>query len=166
MARQCKCKACGAVGTTDTFFLVKVNNRNQYYCSEEEYNEINKENKDKERMYEVFADILGYDYLTPNFRKKLAEIPESPAIIVDTFNRKRSDIIYAINNKTFQNDFLKFSYILAIVKNNVQETKALAKKKEKQIRQTNDIDLELFNMENTKRKPHKGISEFLEGDEV
>ena len=38
IGRKCKCRICTNKLTTDVAYCVKVNGRNQYYCSEEEYN--------------------------------------------------------------------------------------------------------------------------------
>ena len=51
IGRKCKCRICTNKLTTDVAYCVKVNGRNQYYCSEEEYNKV-RLNKDKyEKWY-------------------------------------------------------------------------------------------------------------------
>ena len=60
---KCKCRICGTPHNTEDAYKVVVNNKNQYYCSQEEYEKdlTNKKKaaEDKERVYRLICDIMG-----------------------------------------------------------------------------------------------------------
>ena len=65
IGRKCKCRICTNKLTTDVAYCVKVNGRNQYYCSEEEYTELAKK---KEEQVKCFRNIAGISPTKSNYR--------------------------------------------------------------------------------------------------
>lgn len=60
---KCKCRICGTPHDTKDAYRVVVNNKNQYYCSQEEYEkDLAKKKKaaeDKDRVYRLICDIMN-----------------------------------------------------------------------------------------------------------
>jgi hypothetical protein len=60
---KCKCRICGTPYDTKDAYKVVVNNKNQYYCSQEEYEkDLEKKKKaaeDKDRVYRLICDIMN-----------------------------------------------------------------------------------------------------------
>ena len=60
---KCKCRICGISHNTEDAYKVVVNNKNQYYCSQEEYEkDLAKKKKaaeDKDRVYRLICDIMN-----------------------------------------------------------------------------------------------------------
>jgi hypothetical protein len=60
---KCKCRICGTPYDTKDAYKVVVNNKNQYYCSQEEYEtDLAKKKKaaeDKDRVYRLICDIMN-----------------------------------------------------------------------------------------------------------
>lgn len=59
---KCKCRICGTPHNTEDAYRVVVNNKNQYYCSQEEYEkELERKKKvaeNKDRVYRLICDIM------------------------------------------------------------------------------------------------------------
>ena len=59
---KCKCRICGTPHDTKDAYKVVVNNKNQYYCSQEEYKkDLERKKKaaeDKDRVYRLVCDIM------------------------------------------------------------------------------------------------------------
>jgi hypothetical protein len=60
---KCKCRICGISHNTEDAYKVVVNNKNQYYCSQEEYEKDlarkKKTAEDKDKVYRLICDIFN-----------------------------------------------------------------------------------------------------------
>jgi len=172
--RKVKCKICGSVGTNETFFKVIYNNKNEYYCSEGEYIENKKEkNKNKELLTFICQEILNYNnnQITPPILiKKIKELNKYYPldVIKNTFEKKLKILKYWMNlEDKFDTDFSKISYMMSIIKNNINDIyKEYKINKEKEIteNQGKRMDVELYNDDFTvdSKKVKNDISSFLE----
>lgn len=166
MARPVKCFVTGEKGTSDTF----VKHDNHYYKSEEVYQDYRKEMDYRTKIIDLMVyDYMGYTKEMPFptiLNKRLRAIEHfGYETIYRTLIGQDANIRKAINTKTFDSDYLKMMYILAIVRNNIFQTwkivlaeKRAAKNKNKEVPETTLQDVEEVN--NPKQQV-KNISKFL-----
>ena len=70
--RKCKCKICKSELLIDEAYKVtNEKGRNQYYCSEKEYNDFLQEKQDKEKSVGLLCELLKTPYAPPYMSKKL-----------------------------------------------------------------------------------------------
>lgn len=178
MSRRCKvkCKACGKELINLEAYKVSKNNKNIYYCNEEEYNSITKEENDKSTCLKGVAGILNIAMIPPVLSKQiniLREFYEYP-VILRTFKDKSSSIIWALENRTFNSEFSKYKYIITIIMNGIDDTKKAMDKERRDMeklfesnKDSNDraIEIDIMNSSNFEIKNTKNnksdISEFL-----
>lgn len=177
MARKCKCKLCKKELTTDTAYRVVVNGKNNYYCSEDEYdNMIIEKNKKKNLMIYIACEVLQYEdgqIVPPALTKKLSKLNEfySVEVIHETFRQKRDDIHYWMKNKDFSSEYGMISYIMKIIENNINDVYKVWKYKQQQLQKekNNNTDVNMLNevveMKVNKSKKNSDISAFLDGDD-
>lgn len=171
MARKCKCKICKAEITTDTAFKVIVNNKNQYYCNEKEYNNMIKDKNDKNKMFEYIYDILEYEkgMVSPSILKKKINVlckfyPYE--VISQCFEDNLDTILYWWNlENKFNSEYGKISYIMVIIENKINDTYKAWKikeqiKKKEIINKTNTVTIDFEEQTNSRKK--KDITSFLD----
>ena len=169
MARKCKCKLCGKWLTNDIAYR---DEKGKYYCSQEEYEEIQ---RDKQRKEECFKYLEGFMRvpISKIARKRINELHEyySYEVIYRTIKFVEDRIRYAVENKNFNSEQAMVNYLIAIIENNIN---IVLKEYEKEIADfqklfeepKNDIDLDILNSidETPKGKPRvdNDISSFLD----
>lgn len=178
MARKCKvkCKSCGKELINLEAYKVSKNGKNTYYCSEEEYNIITKEEDEKNKCLKEVTKIIKVSMLPPVLTKQintLREFYEYP-VILRTFKDKTDTIIWALEHRTFNSEFTKYKYIITIIMNNIEASKKAMDKERKEIEKLfkddkTDIDKDTkvdimnsinFDYKNTESN-RSDISEFL-----
>lgn len=179
MARRCKCQVCGNWGTTDTFYRVEKGSRNLYYCNESEYLEWKKEKDIKIELLKFICDEIWHydDYrMLPRVLQKqinkMAKIYNYEVILL-TVQEHKDTLEYWMNLEgKFDNEYGKSSYMMAIIKNNINEVYKKWKIKQKQAQQQEKIqvDINIINdlQNNTQQKQeiNDGILDFLEEDDI
>lgn len=158
---SCKCQLCKTKLNTLEAYKRVEGDKNLYYCNEQEYLQYRRKEQDELELYSELADIMGYDCLTKAYVKKVSEIPEETNVILATVKLQRKNIINTISKKHFDNDFFKFLYVMAIIKNNIQQTKRNMRVLKK--RNDYNIEFDLLEIEHHPRKPAKDISRFVKG---
>lgn len=169
IARKVKCQVTGEYGSSDEF--IKINGK--YYKNQTVYDVWNKENEARKKVIDIISyDFLRYEHgqVFPTIlTKKLKELEfYGYEVIEKTIEKCRSSIEYSMNTKTFKNDLNKISYIMAIVKNNindvyrecVREEKIIEKQEKKAINFEATDEQTIMNI-GSKHKA-KDISDFLE----
>ena len=173
MSRKVKCKICKKQLTTDTSFKVVRNGKNEYYCSEEEYNELLKEKEDRNKCLELIASVFNIEYCPPMVVKELNNISKhyDYKTIIDTLNDKevKSTIEWFLDNNGF--NFGTVRYVFTIIENNIDKIFKQRKKELEQIEKMlngsakNTIDIDIMNdieeNETDKKKDIVDISDFL-----
>lgn len=129
---KCKCRICGASLNTKDAYKVVVNNKNQYYCNQNEYeNDLAQKKKvaeDKKKIYDLICDIMGQkDIINTALWKEKA-----------VWNKAFSDEIiakYLAENKNYltsaiarldSSEYAKIRYLSAILKNSLGDFKPKA----------------------------------------
>ena len=130
MARRVRCQITKEYGTSDTF--VKIGTK--YYKSQEIYDKHHAEQKLQTQIVETIAyDFLGYEkgqeIPTVMFRK-LKELDfYSKEVIIETLSEISDAVHYWMENKQFDSDFGRISYIFAIIKNKINDVYKVHKHK-------------------------------------
>ena len=113
MARLCKCTHCKQQLSTDEAFKVVVKGRNKYYCSEEEYNQIQQEQKDKIKCLETIMTMLNVPFIQPVLLKEVNSLRDfySYIVIERAFKDNEQSILWFLENKDTGSEFGKMKYI-------------------------------------------------------
>jgi hypothetical protein len=166
MARKVKCVITKEYGTSDVFYKAP---NGRYYKTEDIYNEYEFEKKCRLLLLDKFVDLLGY-YNTAQFPtilpKEIKELHNTFTykVMLKTFNRCLKNIQYALNNKNFTTEYGKIKYILAIIKNKINEVNK-EEQRQTQYKTTQCVNINILNDKKTNTRRHKDISSFLEDDE-
>lgn len=173
MARKCKCKICKKELTTDVAYKVIANNKNVYYCNEEEYQNELKEKQQKDNCYNTIKSILNEPFVTPMMKKEISKLKGfySYIVIEKTFKECEENIKWFLNNKEYNTEYAKIRYIITIIQNNINTTYKKhiqdIKKMENLFKKSNNniIDVDLINNaneNNLNNNNNNDISEFLD----
>ena len=157
MSRKVKCKICKKQLTTDTSFKVVRNGKNEYYCSEEEYNELLKEKEERNKCLELISSVFGIEFCPPMVVKELNNIAKhyNYETIMDTFNDNevKNTVGWFLDNNGF--NFGTVRYVFTIISNNIarvykKHQEELEKIKKMLEGNKNDIDIDIMNNMNNK----------------
>ena len=152
MGRKVKCKICKKQLTTDTSFKVVRNGKNEYYCSEEEYNELLKEKEERNKCLELISSVFGIEFCPPMVVKELNNIAihYNYETIMDTFNDNevKNTVGWFLDNNGF--NFGTVRYVFTIIFNNIarvykKHQEELEKIKKMLEGNKNDIDIDIMN---------------------
>ena len=168
MARGCKCTHCKKQLNTDIAYKVTTNGRNKYYCSEEEYNQIQEEINSKIKCLETISSILKIPFVQPMMLKEINSLRKFYGYIVieKTFKDNSENIKWFLENKKNGSEFGKIRYITTIIKNNinstfkkyVEEQKELDRMFNKSEKDIKNMDIDIMNdNENIQTITNKGI---------
>ena len=168
MARKCKCKLCGKWLTTDIAYR---DEKGKYYCSQEEYEEIQRDRQRKEECFKYLEGFMRVP-ISKIARKRINELHEyySYEVIYRTIKFVEDRIRYAVENKNFNNEQSEVNYLMAIISNNINEVYKEYTKEQKELMKLfeepkNEIDLDIINDLDDKPvvKPRTSdISDFLD----
>lgn len=127
MARKCKCQFCGKPLTTDTAYLhvhkTKTGNeQNKYYCSKEEFEEMERE-KELYRSCQYLTDAIFGFVCTNNIRnKELEELHAAGYTWQEIFRciKAKADYIKGmIKLNNIDNDYQMIRYTMTVIKNEI-----------------------------------------------
>lgn len=168
MARACKCRITGEVGTTDTF--VKIGK--YYYKNQEIYDAEQKRRETYKTLIDYICnEFLGYGDGQPfptSLPKKLQELSfYDYDTILETFQKCHDDICYWLEHKQFESEYGKLSYIFAIVNGKIADVNSERQHRAQQSENTKKTEIECGDLSKlgTKRRG-KDISNFLNDDEL
>ncbi|HDK7194908.1 TPA: hypothetical protein PTV74_003215 [Clostridium botulinum] len=171
MGRKCKCRICKKELTTDTAYKVVIDNKNAYYCNEEEYKNTLKTKQLKDNCYNTIKNMLNEPFVTPMMKKEINKLKEfyDYIVIEKTFKECEENIKWFLSNKEYSTEYAKIRYIITIIQNNINSvykryTEEL-KEMEKLFKQSNNetIDINIINNSITNNlKNNNDISEFLD----
>ena len=122
---RAKCRVCGTPLDTNTAYKVVTNNKNAYYCSNEEYEKDKRKKEkvtqDKDRVYRLVCDIISRNEITNTalfsewkFWNSVAD-NEKIGRYLDENKEFLYNTIARIENKEFN----RIRYLSAILKNNL-----------------------------------------------
>lgn len=163
MPRKCKCRICGKQLTTDIAFnFPKIDKngkkKNQYYCSEEEYREHEKNIELLRENQILFDKIIGYTCINNTKNKEFAKIYDVgySRRQVNKFLLDKGDYIKASLNKKLvngdMNEYQKILYIFAIIRSEIKDYFSETSKPVKDVVEYEDVDANI-EVEAEVRKP-------------
>ena len=170
MSRKCKCKICGKQLTTDTAYkITNYNGKNTYYCSKEEYDEVNKKKEIENRCYNTISTIMNIPFVTPMLKKQIKKIVEfyDYPIIERTFKENEKAIKWFLDNNEDSSEYGKSRYIMTIIINNINGVARKYKEEQKRIKQlfesnNNNNDISIINDLNDKQQIKRDVSDISE----
>ena len=169
MAKICKCHICKKKLNTEIAYKVTNNNKNKYYCSENEYLKYLKEEAEKKSCLEIIKEVTDTKFVAPIMVKAINELREYYTYkeIGQTFIDKRESIKWFLDNKgKDEKEYAKTRYISTIIINGIENTKKrLDKEMEVKLnlfKQTNEVEIDIMNIDTSNIKSRSNdISEFL-----
>ena len=134
---KCKCRICGTSHNTQDAYKVVVNNKSQYYCSQEEYEtdlaRKKKAAEDKDRVYRLICDIMGEKEVLNTALWK--EKTEWNKVFSDEFIAKylqeHKEYLTSAITRLDSSQFAKIRYLSAILKNSLGDFKPKTEEVEK-----------------------------------
>ena len=148
MGRRVKCQITKEYGDSDTFIKI-----GRYYFRDQDTYDKEEKRKAlrKELTYFICSEFLDYkpgQRFPALLSKKLKELDfYNDEVIFEAFRQKQSDIKFWMNNKQFDGDYGRLSYIFAIISNSIGDiyrTAQRTKRQEKLIEQevhTDDLEI-------------------------
>lgn len=120
--RRVKCHLTGEIGTSLTFYKAPDG---FYYKSEPVYQEKLHKTAIHKQLVNTLADVMMFDssMVFPTIvLKKLKELSfYGDEIILATVEKCRDKIGYAMRTKEFQSEYQRCAYVMAIIKNNIND---------------------------------------------
>ena len=169
--RKAKCKKCGKELYNTEAYQVIDGNKKSYYITEEEYNEIQKEKEQYNSCLERVAEITNVKLVPPVMIKKINEIRKfyDYYVIERTFKECQAIIQWAIDNRDFNNEFVKTKYITSIIANNIAKVDKKIKQEKEELERlftkSNEIEIEVMDVvlnSEVRNKEVSDISMFLD----
>ena len=119
-----KCKICGTKNEKSDSYCVVINNKNNYYCSKQEYDRHKAELEYKDLFYKELCECFGYEIKNSMLWKEMASLKElySYEVLYHTLVEKKSDVVKALPNLARATEINKIKYTFAIVGNYVKAT--------------------------------------------
>jgi len=157
---QVYCKCHGKKIERANAFKVVLNGKNQYYCNEQEYINIQNNKKIKDNTYNLINDVFGYKVINTAIYKEINEL----LLITDykticDFIIAKSQYLSNVLNKDFNSEYAKIRYFATIIKNGLKDFKT--ENKEEVIKQSNN---EFYESKYKPKARKKSLLEYEEGD--
>lgn len=181
MPRPCKCHATGELGNIEIFY--RPVGEKYYFKNKEIYEnwlieedlrkiKVNKRKKINDKIAKFIRYQKGQKFPT-NICKEIKELEAFYGldIILKTIELKEENIQRAMDNKEFKSNYKKCDYIMAIIRNNINDIwdkKQIDKKefeKTKSILNSDDIDVSMPTNKSIKNKK-TDISQFLDEEDM
>lgn len=113
------CKKCKAKIDRDGAYKVIVKNKNNYYCSQSEYDNMVLENESRLKAIDLSFELIGNTTNTA-LLKELSEIAKVHSYQkIKRYLESEFDYINKSMRKNFVNEYAKIRYFVAIIKNQI-----------------------------------------------
>lgn len=122
MSRRVKCCISGAQGTSDTFFRAP---NGRYYQNETLYQETQRNAQTHKQIIETLLDAMQYQpgmVFPTSLPRRLKEFEfYGAAVLLETVRRCAPTIREAVQTHYFATEYQKISYVIAILKNKIND---------------------------------------------
>ena len=147
--RKVKCRFCFKTLNSTEAYHIDDGKQYPYCCSAQEYFAEKIDNENMHKCYEVLYDAMRYrdNAILPNIVKKtLNDLHKSYSfeVILETIQKQKCSIEIACDTKTFNNEFVKCKYVMAIICNSIEDVYKQMKIEEVQ-HQKDETELEKIN---------------------
>lgn len=151
-----KCKSCGKKIERDIAYKIVIKGKNNYYCSQNEFESAEKEKKARLEVLELARMILD-DTLNTLLPKELKQIAENHSYykILQYLNNDLN-IRNIISRKSFSNEYAKIKYFSAIVRNNIGNFYVEKESDNKK------IEVEYVQVKHKPKKRKKSLNEYID----
>lgn len=126
---KCKCRICGKSHDTKDAYKVIVNDKNQYYCSQKEYEEDLAQKKkiaeDKDKVYNLICDIFGVNALlnTALWKEKAVWNKAFSDEIIAKYLAENKNYLTSVIARLDSSEYAKIRYLSTIIKNSLGDFK-------------------------------------------
>lgn len=123
---KCKCRICGTQHNTENAYKVVVNNKNQYYCSQEEYEkDLERKKKaaeDKDRVYRLICDILDEKEIinTILFKEWQIWLKVADNKKIGDYLEENYEYLASVIDRLTSSEFAKIRYLSTIIKDKIK----------------------------------------------
>jgi hypothetical protein len=123
---KCKCRICGTPYDTKDAYKVVVNNKNQYYCSQEEYEkDLEKKKKaaeDKDRVYRLICDIMNEKEIinTILFKEWAVWNKVADNEKIAQYLEENQEYLTSVIARLQSSEFAKIRYLSTIIKDKIK----------------------------------------------
>lgn len=142
-----KCRACQQKIDRDTAFRLVVKGRNHYYCSKQEYDNIQYQKELKSNTYLKIYDIFGRKVTNTILFKEINELVEVYGYEkIYGYLSENHKYLSNVMSKQFNNEYAQIRYFSAILKNSLADFKLVKQEEKREIK---------VDMVNSKYKPRQ-----------
>lgn len=171
MVRKCICYVTKEEGTTDTFYK----DGKHYFKNKEIADEYKLQNSCRAQVIDILAEIIGYEKgqkFPSLLTKTLKELSDfyKWEVVLQTVEQNRASMENAILHKNFGSEYAKYAYLMAIIRNSIDDVNRKYKinktiVKSTQQKEPAEVELMAEHIENIgTTKGNNDISKFLEDD--
>lgn len=121
MLVKCKCHTNKKIDR-DKAFKVVVNNKNEYYCTEQDYLKIKEDKEIRKLLIDKINEVFGYVITNTILFKELSEIAKIyPHAKINSYINDNLQLLQKYMSKSFNNEYGKIKYFTTILKNNLKD---------------------------------------------
>jgi hypothetical protein len=154
---EVKCKACGNKINRDIAYKIIINTKNQYYCNEQEYLNIQKEKDARIKVFSIIEKIIGNTTNTILF-KEIGFLAKSYSyVLLEKYLVENMQELQINMAKIFSNEYGKIKYFSTIIKNNIGDFKEINKSIENK-----SFNIEMVKTKYTPKKRKKSLNQYME----
>lgn len=119
-----KCKICKKDVDKSIAYILRINDKNQYYCSEQEYIEHQRMLEFKDKTYIQINDIFSRKVINTILFKEINQLAELYGY-EKIFNYLEFNNTYLadVMSKDFKHEYAQIRYFTAILKNSLEDFK-------------------------------------------
>ena len=125
-----KCRACGKyVDKKLAYKFVNSSNRNEYYCTQKEYEDKQKEKELKDSTYHLIFDVFGCSISNSLFYKEMNELLIHHTMQeVHDIVKENLDQLTIIMSRNFNSNYGKIRYFFTVIERKLDEESKLGYK--------------------------------------
>lgn len=123
---KCKCRICGTPHNTKDAYKVVVNNKNQYYCNQEEYEKdlVRKQKaaEDKDRVYYLICDIMGEKEIINTALWKEWQVWNKVASNekIGAYLEENKDYLMSVMTRLDSSEYARLRYLSTIIRDKIK----------------------------------------------
>lgn len=162
-----KCLCCGRdIPKGEQFVVERISKksgkkRKENYCSEQEYDDLILLREQKQSVYDKIDYFFGYTVINTLLKREVENIFKTyqPSLVLSYLD-SNSDTLYKAMGRTFDNEYCKIKYFLAILSNNIKDYRDIKKENEIITKKINTIEVEdIYNTKFKSKNRRKSLND-------